>query len=253
MITLAFFDKKDFEIFNSDKISSNLSDVREIRKSIKERLLLINEDIEERMNDMGLYRHKDTEHIVSLLTPCVFNHGKVNWIGIRYGKHPDVIDSLNFNADKNDDIYGFQKHNCFQIDVCRTGIEMGIFHAVPNGSVDRMYCHQMLDREDEGFKRDLCDAIEGIIGYGFVWSIGSDGLSMDGFSSSSFSFDDVEGDVGEKFIEWYKKNDCEGRYSSLLCHYSRLDDRVESIVGIEDEIFKVVSRLKRLYDVICWK
>lgn len=249
---MAFFDKSDFEIFNSDKISENNAYLREKRKSIKDRLLEINEDIEEKMNDMGLFRHKNKEHIISWLTPCEFNHGKVNWIGIRYGKHPDVIDALNFNADR-DDIYGFQKHNCFQIDLCKTGIEMGVFHAVPKGSVDRMYCHQKIREDNEDFKRRLCEAIEGIIGYGFVWSVGCDGLSQDGFSNDSFNFDEIEGNVGEQFIKWYSKVDCEGRYSSLLCHFSRLDERVESKEGIEKEFFKVVSRLKELYDVMCWK
>ena len=245
---MAFFDKKDFDVFSSENMVSNLSNVRKIRKSIKERLLEINEDIEGKMNDLGLYRHKNKEHIVSWLVPCEFNHGKVNWSGIRYGKHPNVIDEFNYYAGK-DDFYGFQKHSCFQIDVCRTGIEMGIFHAVPKDCVDRMYCHQMLELDIEDFKKELCEAIEGIVGYGFVWSVGCDGCG----DSCSFSFDDVEENVGEKFIEWYEKYDCEGKFSSLLCHYSRLDDRVESKEDIEKEFFKIVGRLKRLYDVICLK
>ena len=40
---------------------------------------------------------------------------------------------------------------------------------------------------------------------------------------------------------------------SLLCHYGRKDERISSIEGIEDEFFKVVERLRGLYDVMCWR
>ena len=129
---------------------------------------------------------------------------------------------------------------------------MGIFHAVPRGSIDRMYCHQMLDSGDADFKSRLIKAVEGIVGYGFVWNVGVDGLSMDDFKGDSFVFDEVE-DVGEEFVKWYSKVDCEYRYSSLLCHYGRKDERISSIEGIEDEFFKVVERLRGLYDVMCWR
>lgn len=248
---MSYFNDSDFDVFKSCNILRNESDIRQARKVIKDKLLDINEDINQKMNDMGLYHHKDTEHIVSLLTPCEFNHGKVNWVGIRYGKHPSEIDELNFGADKGD-IYGFQKHSCFQLDVCYSGVEMGIFHAVPRGSVDRMYCHQMIDSGDVDFRDRLIKAVEGIVGYGFVWNIGVDGLSMDDFKGDSFVFDEVE-DVGEEFVKWYSKVDCEGRYSSLLCHYGRKDERISSVEGIEDEFFKVVDRLRELYDVMCWR
>lgn len=252
---MGYFNREEFNIFTDDNMIKNDSYVREIRQQIKDKLLDINQCIVDEMNDMGLYHHKDKEHIVSLLTPCEFNHGKVNWLGIRYGKHPDTIDKLNFLAQKGE-TYGFQKHNCFQLDVCKTGLEMGIFHAVPNGSVDRMYCHQMIDNMDSVFINELKNAINGIVGYGFVWSIGVDGLSSDGFEGAEFNFDYMDGnvsDVGEEFIKWYSKYDCEGRFSSLLCSFSMMDERVESRSGIIDEFFKVVGRLKDVYDVMCWK
>lgn len=256
---MSYFSNNDFDVFKSENIMRNESDVRQARKIIKSKLLDINEDINERMNSMGLYHHKDTAHITSLLMPCEFNHGRVNWIGIRYGKHPSEIDKLNIGVENKYDIYGFQKHSCFQLDVCLEGIEMGIFHAVPRGSVDRMYCHQMIEKDDVEFKKRLIEAVNGIIGYGFVWNIGVDGLSMDGFEGDSFRFDENVSDgesresVGERFIKWYSDVDREGRYSSLLYRFDRDDERISSIEGIEEEFFEVVEKLRELYECMVWR
>lgn len=249
---MSYFNNNDFDVFKSENIMRNESDIRQARKVIKGKLLDINEDINERMNSMGLYHHKDTAHITSLLVPCEFNHGRVNWIGIRYGKHPDIIDELNFGAESKSDIYGFQKHSCFQLDICYSGIEMGIFHSVPRGGIDRMYCHQMIEKEDVNFKKNLIEAINKIVGYGFVWNIGSDGLSTNDFKADSFNFDEVE-NAGEEFIKWYSKVDCEGRYSSLLYHYGRKDERIGDAKCIENEFFRIIERLKPLYEVMCWE
>lgn len=256
---MSYFSNNDFDVFKSENIMRNESDVRQARKIIKSKLLDINEDINERMNSMGLYHHKDTAHITSLLMPCEFNHGRVNWIGIRYGKHPSEIDKLNIGVENKYDIYGFQKHSCFQLDVCLEGIEMGIFHAVPRGSVDRMYCHQMIEKDDVEFKRRLIEAVNGIVGYGFVWNIGVDGLSMDGFEGDSFRFDENISDgesrenVGERFIKWYSDVDREGRYSSLLYRFDRDDERISSVEGIEEEFFEVVEKLRELYECMVWR
>lgn len=257
---MSYFSNNDFDVFKSENIIRNESDVRQARKVIKGKLLDINEDINERMNSMGLYHHKDTAHITSLLIPCEFNHGRVNWIGIRYGKHPSEIDKLNMGVENKYDIYGFQKHSCFQLDVCLEGIEMGIFHAVPKGSVDRMYCHQMIEKDDVEFKKRLIEAVNGIVGYGFVWNVGVDGLSMDGFEGDSFDFDgenvsdgESRESVGEKFIKWYSDVDKEGRYSSLLYRFGRDDERISSVEGIEEEFFKVVEKLRELYECMVWR
>lgn len=245
-----YFGVEDFEIFNSDVVRTNGNDIAAKRRIVKNKLLEINEDIKGTMGVKDLHNHWKPEHIISWLTPCEYNKGKVDWIGLRFGRNKDKIDALNFGIGK-DEMLGFQKYNCFQINLCRTGVEMGMFHSVPKDGVDRMYCHQMIRSGDEKFRKDLVKAVDKIVGYGFVWSVGND------FESDSFSFDDVECSdgcsVGDKFIDWYDRCDRDGMYSSVLYHFSRFDDRIGSKDLIEVEFLKIVERLGDLYKVMSWK
>ena len=55
----------------------------------------------------------------------------------------------------------------------------------------------MIDNMDSVFINELKNAINGIVGYGFVWSIGVDGLSSDGFEGAEFNFDYMDGNVSD--------------------------------------------------------
>lgn len=105
-----FFEEVDFETFNEEYIKSRTKEIENRRKKIQEKLLDINSDVRNVLiKKYDLHNHWKTEHITSLLFPCEYNHGVVNWIGIRYGKSKAKINLLNEGKEKKDEVWGISK------------------------------------------------------------------------------------------------------------------------------------------------
>ena len=246
-----FFDTIDYDTFRPEFTQLNTSEIRSRRKRIQDKLLDINADIKNDMAKLNLFPHWKSENITSLTFPCEFNHGNVGWLGVRYGRSKRAISLLNEGRESNDPFLGFQKYNCFQIDIALDGVDMGIYHSVPNDAVDRMYVREHID--DADFQKNLGMILQNITGYNYTFSVGQPGIVSDEWKTHSFNFDAYyDGDILKEFTKFYKTYVVDGTHSSLLYHYGRNDERIHEKEQIESEFFKHVYRLLNFYKLFSW-
>ncbi len=249
---MGYFTDEDFDTFRSEYVETRTKDIMDRRKIIQSKLLEINDDLKKTVRSKyNLHPHWKDENVTSLLFPCEYNHGKVTWIGLRYGRSKREIALLNEGRNLNDLYLGFQKYNCFQIDLSLDGLDMGIYHSVPHDAVDRMYVQEYID--DLKFRTDLGHCLNSLIGYGYVFSVGRLGAVSNSWETINFEFDRyIEGNILEEFVKFYKENVTDGVHSSLLYHYSRYDERIQTIEDIEKEYLKHIDRLFEFYRTISW-
>lgn len=242
MLENYYFNEKDYEIFDENNVSSIRPEILEQRKIVQQKLYDINDNIKDELLKKNLHNHWRNENITSLIYPCVFNLGKVNWLGIRYGRSKREVNQLNCNLGANSkERKGFQKHACFQINIESKGIAIGLYHAVAEGAIDRMFLHEYIDDKKDILIRE----IEKIQGYGFVWDI----WDKQG-NNYRFEFDNHK---PEEFIDFYKKNDTDGRTSFLLYLIPKKDKRIKTQEGIEEISLEIIDILYDFYNEIIWK
>lgn len=237
-----YFNEKDYEIFEDKNISSIRPEIIAQRKIVQQKLYDINDNIKDRLEEKNLHNHWRNENITSLIYPCAFNFGKVNWLGIRYGRSKREVNELNCNLDiRSKERKGFQKHACFQINIEKQGIAIGLYHAVAEGAVDRMFLHQFIDEK----KETIINRITELQGCGFVWSIWDK-------IGNNYKFD-FDSNNPEDFIKFYKENDMDGRTSYLLYLIPKKDKRIKEQTDIENICLDIIDLLYDLYNDIIWK
>ena len=127
-----------------------------------------------------------------------------------------------------------------QVDVGYSGVDVGIYHAVPHQALDRAYLHQNIDK----LQKRLVKEISCLKFKGYAWKI----WNTEKQEEYVFDFDNRP---AEEFIEWYKQYDEDGTYSSMLKHFPRYDMNI-SAENIEGTCFDVISDLYKFYRVISW-
>ena len=248
---MSYFNDNDYDLFRYELQDKNTKELREGRKEIQYKLLELNEDLKSKVINYNLYPHWKKENITSLLFPCEYNHGRVNWLGLRYGRSKKEISYLNKGRDFKDPFLGFQKYNCFQIDISLDGLDIGIYHSVPNDAIDRMYVREHI--EESEFQEKLKPILETLLGYGYVFSVGQLGAVSNKWETQKFDFDaHYEENIIDEFTKFYKKYVTNGTHSSLLYHYSRYDERIAQKELIEYEFMKHIERLYPLYKQLSW-
>lgn len=242
MLENYYFNEDDYKIFDTENVSSIRPEIIEKRKIVQQKLFDINDDIKDILRNKNLHNHWRNENITSLIYPCVFNLGKVSWLGIRYGRSKEEVNQLNYNLGVNSkERKGFQKHACFQINIEKKGVAIGLYHAVAEGAIDRMFLHENIDNK----KDILINEIKKIQGYGFVWDIWD---KQD--TNYRFEFDNHN---PEDFIDFYKINDMDGRTSFLLYLIPKKDKRIQTKKGIEEISLEIIDMLYDFYNEIIWK
>ena len=236
-----YFNDFDYDVFTEEKIKLNTNDVREKRKGIQDKLLEINEDIKEELEkEFCLYPNKKKQHITSLLYPCKYNKGMVNWICLRYSKNHDLLNGFS----RLDETYaGYQKWNNFQISIYNYGISIGLYHSVPYDSYDRSYVREKLRKNDNEFIDNLINAVESTQGNGYEFKI----INSENNFLYTFSFDNyTKENVGEEFIKFYEQKCLDGNYSVIVKDYNKDDEIISTKEKIE-ELF--IKQLKELYPI----
>lgn len=260
-INKLYFTDEEYDIFAEKYQNQRTQYTESIRKQVQEKLLSLNKEILKgiQSNGLELYNHANPKNTTSLTFPCWYNKGKVNWLGVRYGKHPADIQDLNKicgSRNSDDPKYAFQKHACMQVNVGYNGVDIGIFHAVPNGAVDRFYLHDHIANNDIQLLNKINAELEKIKGFGYEWNIWDtnlEGVDIPDFGGSNdpekvYKFDNENVD---NFVDWYIKNDREGCYSSMLVHFPRYDTRVNSD-NIVDTVLDIFNQIYPLYKLLSW-
>ena len=264
--TNLFITDEEFDIFVEKYQNQRTQYLESVRKEIQEKLLELNMSILEEIknNKLQLFNHANPSNITSLIFPCCYNRGKVNWLGVRYGKHPADIKDLNKRMtfghktyrDDKDPKYTFQKHACMQVNVGYSGIDIGIFHAVPDGAVDRLYLHEHINKNDTELLNQIVNEIQNLKGYGFEWNIWDtnlEGTELPNFGGMNYPEKIYKFDIEntEDFLTWYNKNDRDGCYSSMLVHFPRYDERINKD-NIVKTIIDIFTQLYPLYKLLSW-
>jgi len=239
-----YFNFNDYETFFSRNAKKADSEIRKKRESVQKKMLSIHENVFPSIRKLGIFHHKRKDNITSLIIPHVVNKYTIGWIGVRYGKTPDEVDVLNINKEKDDDVYGFQKHGCLQFSIHSNGFEISFFLAVRNGAIDRMWLNE------NGFKRlkEKRNKIEAELsklkGHGFVWTVWNDGEPIE------FHLDSQP---VESFCDWFMENDMDGRESLLSKFYQPDEDVISTHDSIGVEIERIMTMLLPLYNTMVWR
>lgn len=250
-----FFQKEDYEVFNNKNAIKTDSETNKQRDIVKDKLLEINKDIkDEIIRRFNLHNHYRPANVISPVNARpnpAFNNNKLVWLGIRYGRDESeikLLNSLNNYRDSND-YYGFQKYTCFQINISyeyqTPFFEVGIFHAVPDGAVDRSHLREQL-LKDKDLSLNIMEELNKLKGHGLVWTAFDDNTK----EASGFEIDNRN---SNEFKVWYLENVVDGKYSSLLFKILPDDLRIKKKEDIKKLIFDTFELLKPLYDLIIWK
>lgn len=244
-----YFNYNDYEVLFFRNQHRSDSTIMDQRKALQGKLLNINTFIYNRVKKLKLNHHWRTDNITSLIEPCVFNKGKVGWIGVRYGKFKSEIQSLNkWDGKKTDrkkeEQYGFQKHACLQFSIHKDSFDISLFHAVSHDAVDRNYLHENII--DANFAKELTHEIKSLKGNGFVWNI------YDSNTDTYYYF--CVDDKNEKdFIDFYKEFDMDGRESFLSYSLKPDDPRLRDIQSISKLILEKLILLLPLYNLVSFR
>ncbi|MBJ8006728.1 phospholipase D-like domain-containing protein [Bacillus cereus] len=246
-----YFQYEDYQVFfprNKKKPANH--PIQKSRKRVKEKLLAIHKVLEPELEAIGLYSHRNPKFTTSHITPNNFNKERVGWIGIRYGKHKDVVDKLNgiyginrYDRKKDfDESFSFQKHACIQLAIGSHGIDISLFHAVADEAVDRDHLDKKL--LDSAFKEEVTNYIGDLRERGYVWDI------YDPKSEEIIASFKLDQNRPEDFLDFYRKNDEKG-FESFLKHAIPVNDiRIQSIESIVDLVIEKANELLPLYHAI---
>ena len=241
-----YFRYEDYETLFDRNIRKKGVEINRKREIVKKKLLYIHEKIYKEILKLGLECHKNKEHITSQIVLNQFNNYKVDWIGVRYGKKESEIESLNDRNHFSKDVWGFQKHACMQFALGQNGFFISLFFAVKNDAVDRAHLHDTLALRDKNgiLAKSIISEVRKLQGLGLRWYF------IDDQCMPYFDFDNNN---PEGFIEFFKREDRDGRYSFLTYKYSVNDERIKSLESIGNEIIRMVKLLLHLYNLMVWK
>lgn len=232
-----YFTYNDYEtLFPRNESKDNIN-IRQSRLEVKEKMLDIHNLIYRDVKKLGIECHWRKDNITSLIRPCQYNRGKVDWVGVRYGKKEQEIKSLNKGAERDEEL-GFQKHACIQYAIGAYGFEVNLFHSVPHDAVDRDELHKRLESPD--YRKKIENELTRLKGNGFYWHIDDAKFEID--------TDDIS-----TFYKFYLGNDSDGKLSSL-CKFFKPDDiNIKDQESICKNIIKYIKILIPLYNLVSFR
>lgn len=232
-----YFKYNDYETFFPRNECKEDRSIRESRLEVKQKMLDIHEKIYRDVKSLGIDCHWRKDNITSLIRTCQYNNGKVDWIGVRYGKNEPEIKELNKWASKDEEL-GFQKHACIQYAISAYGFEVNLFHSVSHDAVDRGEIHRRLI--DPTYKNRIENELEKLKGHDFYWRI------------DDIKFEIDKEDIG-RFYKFYIENDREGRVSSLCKVFAPDDINIKDQESICNIVSKYIRMLIPIYNLVSYR
>jgi hypothetical protein len=239
-LTNYYFTFEDYETLFPRFYKLNDINIRNRRVVIKNKLLGIQRKVNTELNKLNLYCHWNPKNITSLIEPNQFNHNEVTWVGVRYGKHKKEVDAFNSAGIlDNDDAIHFQKHACLQYSISGSCFQINLFHAVSGGAIDRWYLTENLSKLAPKIEAELAK----LKGNGLKWVIFE-------YPTKTETIFDLNTDDPKDFINFYKKNDKDGRESLLEYRLNPNDPRLKDINSISKVIVETCKLLLPLYNLV---
>ena len=238
------FKEEDYNIFNPEFIYDTSTECNSKRKTVQSKLLYLHDKLYPILQDNGykLYKHYSDTNITSLpyCTPYA-NNNKVEWVGLRYGQHPDIVKEIDKDADKGnkDQDYGFLLYQCMQISVTEKGLEIGFCHSIPRDSFDRGYVHEMLEENNTEFKDKLITALSKFKGHNICWYASN--------GTFEFDYDDIN-----TFPDFYEYFDRPHTYS--MC-YIKIDRKSRLLLreNIVQTCLDYIDLMYEVFELTRWK
>ncbi|ELC8455311.1 phospholipase D family protein [Clostridium perfringens] len=239
-----YFTFSDYETFFNRNATRDDKEIREQRKVVKDKMLMIHNKIYSQIQKLGINCHWNKNNVTSLIHPCEYNKGRVGWLGIRYGKTKNEVDIVNQCLDnkEKDEIKGFQKHGCLQFCIVPTGFEVNLFLAVRHDAIDRANVQDNMKQLEPNITKEIAK----LQGHGMIWELYNDTTK----DYKCFELDDRK---AEEFCKFLKKYDRDG-YESYLKLFYRADNKILSDINlISSEIIKYMTMLVPLYNAMVWR
>lgn len=239
-----YFTFSDYETFFNRNMERGDIDIRDRRKVVQDKILAIHNKIYPKIKKLGVNCHWNPNHVTSLISPCVYNKGRVGWLGIRYGKTKKEVDIVNqwLEDNEKDEIKGFQKHGCLQFCIAPSGFEINLFLAVRHDAIDRAYVQEKMQQ----FEPKITKEISKLKGYGMTWEIYNDE------TKDQYTFD-IDNNKAQDFCKFLKKYDKDGCESFLRLFYPANDKALLDIDTISNEVVKYMTLLNPLYNAMVWR
>lgn len=239
-----YFTFSDYETFFNRNSQRDDMDIRERRKIVQNKILAIHNNIYSKIKKLGVSCHWNPNHVTSLINPCVYNKGRVGWLGIRYGKTKKEVDIVNQWLGKNekDEIKGFQKHGCLQFCIVPSGFEINLFLAVRHDAIDRAHVQEKMKELEPKITKEISKLQR----YGMTWEIYND-------VTEEHHIFNIDNEKAEDFCKFLKKYDRDGCESYLRLFYQADDEAIFDIDSISNEIVKYITLLNPLYKTMVWR
>lgn len=243
-----FFNAYDYETVSKKWWKDSSKEAIKRRKIIQDKLLSIHEELSPVMKTLDLHHHPNPQNITSGIIPNEYNHGKVGWIGLRYGKEGNELNpfgklKLSRRRGDKDPIEQFHKHACFQLAFVGDSVEMGFFHGTAYDGVDRFHVRDHWDSIKENI-RGCYDALKG---NGFTWNFFD---SKQGKIHSYLAIDDASVD---EFFAFYLSNDEDGLESLCMKRFKPDDQILKERETIIEEALKIYKILMPLYQAMTYR
>lgn len=239
-----YFNFTDYETFFPRNEIRNDIEIKNRRKKVQEKILNIHEALYPLIQKLNINSHWNPQHITSVIYPCEYNKGRVNWLGVRYGKTKSEIDVLNMHLDHNDkdEVRGFQKHGCLQYCIVPEGIEINLFLAVKHDAIDRAHIQDNMKKLQPKIEVEL----QKLKGYGMKWQIYNE-------YDDEWNTFDIDNQNANEFCGFLRKYDIDGSRSCLVILYDADDERIKTKDNLCKEIIRNFNLIISLYNVMVWR
>lgn len=239
-----YFTFQDYETFFRRNEKRKDSEIRRHRIEVQKKLLKIHERIYPEIKKLGVYCHWSPNHITSLTETSPFNHYRVGWLGVRYGKSKEEINIVNrgLSYREKDEIQGFQKHGCLQFCIVPDGFEMNLFLAVWNDAIDRDVYKKWGEKDKIKVQKEL----QRLSKDGLTWEISN----AEEKKSESYV---LENDDVEAFCRFLQKYNREGFESYLRYKFDANDVRIQKFEDICTLIVDTLKKWINLYNLMVWR
>jgi hypothetical protein len=235
-----YFTYDDYETLLQLNSSSKNDHIHERRETIRKRLLAIHNELKGFANSLDVHEHWKTEHVTSLITPCLFNGHRVTWVGLRYGKSEACISHLSPGYTReHDEQYSFPKHACIQLALYPNGFAVSLFHAVREKAWDRAHVRDRI-LKTPGYMDSIIDELHNLKGHGYVWTIDNP------FTKEVLGNFDLDNEDMKDFRSWYMR-DADGYESSLQKTWIPESDTLRSLDMIVEAAKEQIQLLQPLY------
>lgn len=241
------FDAEDYETLSQKWWRQSNQESIQRRKRIQEKLLLIDTSLSPILKKLDLHHHPNEQYITSGMIPSQFNHGKVGWLCLRYGKEDKELNpfrnlGIKRRRGDKDSIEQFHKHAFFQFLIGNDGVEIGLFHGTAHDGVDRYHVRENWP----DVKEKIRDCYEILKGNEFIWNF------YDPIRVENHKLEIDKANVDE-FISFYINNDVDGLESFCIRRYQPLDSILKEQATIVTEAVKTYKILMPLYKAMTYR